>query len=51
MNKIKQTFRSDDGDNFSEKYKRATVFVQSFRMITSKMSGLHDIYHEVTQVS
>ena len=50
MNKTKQTFRYDDGDNFSEKHKRATVVVQSFRMITSKMSVLHDIYHEVTQV-
>ena len=51
MNKIKQTFRYEYGDNFSEKHKRATVLVQSFRMITSIMSVLHDIYHEVTQVS
>ena len=28
---------------FGEKYKRATVLVQSFRMIPSKMSALHEI--------
>ena len=35
----------------NEEHKMATIAEQSFGQITSKMSELHDIEHEVTQVS
>ena len=38
-------------DGLNEEHKMATIAEQRFRQITSKMSELHDIEHEVTQVS